>query len=83
MNRKKPDHIHILVVDDEEDIREILQRIIKTAGYDCSIAGNAEDALKVFEENKVDVVITYIVMPGMDGIELTGIIKKKYDADER
>ena len=81
MNRKKPDYIHILVVDDEENIREILQRIIKAAGYDCSIAGNAEDALKVFEEKKVDIVLTDIMMPGIDGIELTGIVKEKYDAD--
>ena len=81
MNRKNLKHIHILVVDDEEDIREILQRIINAAGYDCSVAGNAVDALKVLEEKNVDVVMTDIVMPGLDGIELTGIVKKKYDAD--
>ena len=81
MNRRNPDHVHILVVDDEKDIRDILQRTIIAAGYDCSIAENVEDALKVLEEKNVDVAITDIVMPGLDGIELTGIVKKKYDAD--
>ena len=81
MNRRNPDHVHILVVDDEKDIREILQRTIKAAGYDCSVAKNVQDALIVFEEKNVDVVITDIVMPGASGIELVEIVKENHNAD--
>ncbi len=77
MNRRNPKHIHILVVDDEEPIRNMLQQVIKSAGYDCSIAGNASDALKILDEKNVDVVITDIEMPGLSGIELTKHSKGK------
>ncbi len=75
------DHIHILVVDDEKSIRNLLQSTINKAGYNCSIAGDTGDALNVLEEKKIDVVITDIEMPGLNGIELTRIVKKKYDSD--
>jgi len=81
MNLKNPEHIHILVVDDEESNINMLQKVIKNAGYDCAIARNASDALKILEEKNVDVVITDIEMPGLSGIELTKIIKEKYDSD--
>ena len=81
MNLRNPEHIHILVVDDEEPVINMLQKAIKGAGYDCSNAGNAIDALKVLEEKNVDVVITDIEMPGLNGIELTKIVKEKYDSD--
>ncbi|GAG35812.1 unnamed protein product, partial [marine sediment metagenome] len=81
MNLRNSKHIHILVVDDEEIIRNMLQQAIKNAGYDCSNAGNARDALKVLEEKNVDVVINDIEMPGLNGIELTKIVKEKYDSD--
>ena len=81
MNRRNLEHIHILVVDDEKSIRDMLQSTINSAGYDCSIAGDASDALKILDEKNVDVVITDIEMPGLSGIELTGIIKEKYDSD--
>ena len=81
MKRRNLELIHILVVDDEEAVRSMLQQAIKGAGYNCSNVGNAEDALKVLEEKNVDVVITDIKMSGISGIELTGIVKEKYDSD--
>ena len=77
----QPKHIHILVVDDEKSIRHMLQSMIKDAGYDCSVAGDGKYALEVLEEKKIDVVITDIYMPGLNGIELTKIAKRKYDSD--
>jgi len=76
-----PDQNHILVVDDEKSLRHMLQCVIMDAGYDCSIAENGEEALNFLEKNKVDVVITDIDMPNLDGIELTRIIREKYDSD--
>ncbi len=80
-DRSGSDHIHILVVDDEEAIRNLTQEGIKRAGYECSIARNGEEALKVLGERNVDVVITDIMMPGLNGVGLTKIIKEKYDSD--
>jgi putative two-component system response regulator len=73
--------IHILAVDDDTAIRQLLERCMEMSGYDCSSAPTGEDALKILETRKIDVVITDIVMPGMTGIELTRTVKEKYDAD--
>ena len=78
---KNPDNIHILVVDDEVSVGNLLQRAIRSAGYKCSIARNALDALKIIGKNSVDVVLTDIEMPGLNGIELTGIVKEKHESD--
>ena len=72
---------HILVVDDEESIRLSLCDIIRAAGYDVSGASSGEEALEVLEARPVDVVITDIRMPGLSGLELTGIVKEKYSVD--
>jgi len=81
MNLSQPGSIHILVVDDEESIRDIMQRAIKNAGYHCTTAGNVEEALQALEETSIDVVITDIVMPGASGITLLEKVKEKYSAD--
>jgi len=81
MHQEKPENIHVLVVDDEEDIREVIQRAIQSAGYDCSTAGNVQEALLFFEEKHVDVVMTDIAMPGASGIELLEKVKERHDAD--
>jgi two-component system, response regulator, stage 0 sporulation protein F len=59
----------ILVVDDDEAIRTLLQEELSEEGYKVIIAGNARDALKKVEEEALDLVILDIRMPGMDGLE--------------
>jgi len=81
MSRQDLKPFHILVVDDDEMIRQVLQKGIQHAGYDCSVAQSAKEALKILEARTVDVVITDIKMPEMDGIELTKIVKEKYQSD--
>ena len=84
MNRQEqisPRQTHILIVDDEKSIRDTLYEIIQYEGYQCSVAGNGKEALTVMEQEPVDVVITDIMMPHMDGIELTKIIRGKYDTN--
>ncbi len=76
-----PENVTILVVDDEESIRRLVTRIIKPIGYTCFQASCGKDGLAVMEKESVDAVITDIAMPEMDGIELTEIIKRRYDAD--
>ena len=78
---RDPRHTHVLVVDDEEMLRTVLQDVIEYHGYKCSSASDAETALEVLEREEVDVVITDISMPGMDGLKLTEIVTKEFDAD--
>lgn len=73
--------ICVLVVDDEESILKMAQRLVLQEGYDCLVASNGLEAVKIMEETDVDVVVTDITMPIMDGIELTKQIKEKYSAD--
>ncbi|MBW2569239.1 MAG: diguanylate cyclase [Deltaproteobacteria bacterium] len=71
----------ILIVDNDKSTRESLHEFIENAGYISSTASSAEKALDLLKINNQDVVITDISMPGMDGLELTGLIKKKYNTD--
>ena len=59
----------ILVVDDDEAIRTLLQEELEEEGYAVKIATNARDALKMVETEVLDLVILDIRMPGMDGLE--------------
>ena len=83
INKKSPEHFHIMVVEDEELIRDMIQQNIEWAGYKCTIAKNVEEALKILtlDRKKVDAIITDIRMPGQSGIELTKKVKENYDSD--
>jgi DNA-binding response OmpR family regulator len=59
----------ILVVDDDEAIRTLLQEELEEEGYKVLIATNARDALKLVAAEPLDLVILDIRMPGMDGLE--------------
>ena len=61
---------HILVVDDEPDIRNILQDILQDEGYEVSVAENADQARIQFRENQPNLVLLDIWMPKEDGISV-------------
>lgn len=61
---------NILVVDDEKSQREILEMILSGEGYKVTTAAGGEAAVKFSRENRFDLVLTDLKMPGMDGIEL-------------
>jgi len=79
--RGNQDTADILVVDDEKGIRDSIREAIQYAGYSCWTAGSGEEALKFLEEKHVDLLIADVRMPGLNGFELTGIVKEKYDTD--
>ena len=81
MNEKLKNRIGILIVDDEETIRNLLREVIQKDDHLCFLAANGEEALAALETEDVDVVITDITMPKMDGIALTEKIKARYDQD--
>jgi len=60
----------ILIVDDSEDIRVLLNRILKAAGYDVAEVHNGEEALRQATELKPDLILLDIVMPGISGYEV-------------
>ena len=63
--------IHILVVDDDEDIRDVLRSFLEASGYYVLLAESGPSGLKLAEDfpGSIDLLITDIRMPHMDGIE--------------
>ncbi|SLM32082.1 Response regulator receiver (modular protein) [Desulfamplus magnetovallimortis] len=74
-NSGKP---RILIVDDEIHIQEMLSRNFRFEGYDVMTAGNGQEALDILAEHRIEVVISDINMPIMNGIELLKTIRKEY-----
>lgn len=66
----KPEDITVLVVDDDEDLREILSVVLSSSGFNVLTAENGIEGMAVFKEHKVDAVISDVRMPKMDGVEL-------------
>ena len=72
---------HILIVDDDLSIRDAMHEFVEISGYEASVASSAEEALEVLSGNVVEIVITDILLPGMDGLALTDRIKRNHDID--
>jgi CheY-like chemotaxis protein len=69
--------LRILVVDDNENIREMLEDFLNFEGHKPVLAKDGKEALKIFSEQDFDIVITDLGMPGMSGWELTDQIKQR------
>jgi DNA-binding NtrC family response regulator len=69
-------HETILIVDDEQSMVQFLSVLLKREGYEVLSAGSGPAALDTLMESSVDVVVTDLKMPGMDGIELLERIRK-------
>jgi DNA-binding NtrC family response regulator len=67
----------VLVVDDEDELREIIQCILVEKGYDVLTAANGEEAIEKVRENGIDLALLDIRMPGIDGIEVLRRIKEE------
>lgn len=72
------DKAHILIVDDEEQMRLAMETVLARCGHAISKATNGQEALSVLEQTQVDCVISDVKMPVMDGITLLGNIKEKH-----
>jgi CheY-like chemotaxis protein len=60
----------ILVVDDEPDVAEAIQAVLEHAGFAVVVANSAARALEVLERREFDVVVTDVIMPKVNGLEL-------------
>ena len=68
----------VLIVDDEEKLRNLLSRIITYEGFEVYQAGDCRTALKKMAENDIDVILCDVRLPDGDGVEFTGELKGKY-----
>lgn len=73
----EPDKKHsIMVVDDEKQIRDLLERLLSISGYEVLTAHNGLKLLSILKVNQPDLIILDIMMSWIDGFELCRIIKK-------
>jgi CheY-like chemotaxis protein len=71
------DEACVLIVDDEEDIRETLREAIEMAGCTAITASNGADALKVLETRRPCLIVLDLLMPVMTGIEMIEVMRKQ------
>jgi DNA-binding NtrC family response regulator len=69
-------HERILVVDDEEQMRDLLAKVLERKGYEVSVCGDGAEALALLEREPADLVITDVRMPGLNGMEALRAIKE-------
>ena len=68
----------ILVIDDEKDIRDVLKKLLQREGYDVIVADNGNEGFAAFLEQKPDIIITVIIMPEKDGVNLIKTIRDEF-----
>ncbi len=68
--------VRLLIVDDEEMMRTFLREVLSEEGYDIELACSGEEAVQVLEQEHFDIVLTDIVMPGLDGLGVVSAAKK-------
>jgi len=71
--------IRILAVDDDIHMLNFIAAELRQAGYEVAEALSGEEALEVLENEKMDLAVVDVMMPGIDGFELTRIVRSDYD----
>ncbi len=67
--------VNILIVDDDKNIRKLLQAVLEREGYNVYNACDGQLALKVIDQVKIDIAIVDIMMPNIDGYEFTSLLR--------
>ena len=71
----------ILVVEDDDAIRNSIHEFLTKSDYKTFSAPSAEEAFDIIKSGAIQIVITDILLPGKDGLQLTSQIKRNYDID--
>ena len=69
----------ILVVDDDSNARILMSAVLRKAGYDVSLAGGGEDAIRRFAEERFDMVMLDVDMPDMSGIQICAVLRQQFN----
>lgn len=72
----------ILIVDDEEDIIELIRYNLKNEGYDILTAFTGEQAIKIARQSLPDLIVLDLMLPGIDGLEVTKFLKNSAQTKE-
>ena len=70
---------HILIVEDDKEIREGVQIYLRSQGYQVFQAADGVEGLEIIEKEEIHLAIVDIMMPRMDGIRMTMKLREKYD----
>jgi response regulator RpfG family c-di-GMP phosphodiesterase len=70
--------LRVLIVDDEASVRKVMAAVLAQVGLRCETAASGDEALRLLETNRIDVVISDLQMPGMSGLELLAKVKQSY-----
>lgn len=70
--------MRILIIDDDEQIRVLLQQMMEWAGFDVVVAENGRIAMRLQQQEPADLVITDLIMPEQEGLETISRLKKEY-----
>jgi CheY-like chemotaxis protein len=71
---------HILVIDDQPDIREVLKTILEQAGHEVRLAAEGGEGLRLCAQSPAEIVITDLHMPGMNGLETVHALREQLPA---
>ncbi len=67
--------VRVLLVEDDDDNRELMAEVLATAGFEVVSAASGQNGLRTLSERPVDVIVTDVGMPGMGGLELARAAK--------
>ena len=70
---------HVLIVEDDKEIREGVKIYLKSKGYEVSEAADGVEGLEIIEKEEIHLAIVDVMMPRMDGITVTMKLREKYD----
>ena len=76
------EEVSILVVDDNQENLKVISSFLKEKKYRIALATDGNGAFKVLENNKIDLILLDIMMPGMDGFEVCRILKEKPETSD-
>ena len=69
---------HIIIIDDDHQIRLMLKKLLEIEGYTVTVAKNGKDGIKEYRKNPADLIITDIIMPEKEGLETINELKKEF-----